>query len=1509
MNKLTKLLSVFAIAGAIGTGVAGLTGCHKHTYSDEWKADGAAGHYHVATCKHTDKHTETVPHGTANEQGKCPDCGYQLNDPTPTPTPTPGPAEEVKATGVEITGNGATKVGKTITLGTEITPANSTEKAKWEITEGATLATIDENTGALTAANEVGDVTVKVTVGAVSSIKKVRIVKDEEGLFYITSAAELEMVRTTASLSGTYKLACDIDMDGVTLGATKAVLKEGVTFDGDGYTISNAVYKASEKTGILFESSTGGTATNVKFLNCVANGTGNETVGIVVGLGNGGTFSKLEFNSCSAACNNYGGFVVGRNTNQATINISEITTKNGCSVTTQQYGGLLVGDILGTSTVNFTDLHLDGELKGSSGNGSFVAGRTRAGATVSIQNAVISATIANPTNNGIFSGNGACAKLTVKNVLILKSNSALIAKVAPTASDYANIATVTGVTVTGATASNGENTVAYLTDTIGLDFENKWTAEGDGYRLKAASTNIKSADATIKKVKLNTANATTRFKVGEDFSTAGLVVMGAYSDGVQLVLNGETGYEVDSSAVKNEAGTYTVVIKSKENGDVKATYDVVVAAETGFVVYDEFMAHTYLVGDSIDTANLVIKSTWSDGIEETIDKKNYSLLDASYDMDTAGAYEVKVKYGNYEEKIIKISVSATVPVPVDGKIYVNVDSTYTGVNGARVNGVETFNTVADAVDYLEACKLDNSVQKVVYVGEGTYEAKITTSLANLVLIGKGTDKSVLTYSAVEGMTDPVSGKVWGMDCATLHINGEGFKAYNLTIRNDFNYIRDNKKYASPQGFALTINGDKAVIENCLLYGNQDTLFFKNGRTYLKNTTIEGNVDFIFGENTGLAYFDHCTINAISRYDASTSNKSNNGYVTAMKGDPNKKPDYGYIFDTCSFTHGEGVEAGSMSLGRPWGAAATVAMINCNFSAAYSTHGFKTDLKDPAKPNEYLKGRWEEMSGNSPVYTTDDDGKVTGADFVEYGSTGAGAITTAVTGGTVIDATAAADYTAANLFAGTNGGITWTSGAWTYATDEALLVALAVDKATTSTGLQVSANSVEVTEGGTVEFTASLTPWNLADKTISIEVADTSIATYACGKVTGVAEGSTTITVTYGDNQTQVIPVTVSPKDPTVRTSVNYVYAQNGREDGEAEPNSGKIKFSDMVVNNSWLRWKDDNAYIKFTALKGTIINITVNGGETLMFNTDEVAATADKVVTYTVPEDGEVVIKRKSGTNAYLRTISLNVPITEKYEYVYPYANNTTGEPAQGTAVENAPIYFTGAQHNNGWLKITGKIEFNVIAGTVIKINASSYDQGIILNGAETVLPKDEGTDNYTITITNDNAGIITLTPKQNQFYLKSIVVDPPATAVLEKFYVTSDDANLTGFAASSSLNWDDKGIIKLYSTANHVWGTDPNGKSYTDVNGTSHTSTNRLKSNGASSYIEIDLTGYVGEYTLSFAFAPSNNNRTAQLAAGDETPVYTIDNTTNKDYVGNATATLEGGKVYKFTWTNAYNF
>ncbi|MDE7076158.1 MAG: hypothetical protein K2O62_02425 [Clostridia bacterium] len=80
MNKLTKLLSVFAIAGAIGAGVAGAAGCHKHTYEKDWTGV-EDGHYHVATC-HPEAHDKIQDH-TPGTDGKCTVCNYDLNAPTP----------------------------------------------------------------------------------------------------------------------------------------------------------------------------------------------------------------------------------------------------------------------------------------------------------------------------------------------------------------------------------------------------------------------------------------------------------------------------------------------------------------------------------------------------------------------------------------------------------------------------------------------------------------------------------------------------------------------------------------------------------------------------------------------------------------------------------------------------------------------------------------------------------------------------------------------------------------------------------------------------------------------------------------------------------------------------------------------------------------------------------------------------------------------------------------------------------------------------------------------------------------------------------------------------------------------------------------------------------------------------------------------------------------------------------------------------------------------------------
>ena len=1112
MKKWTKVLSAFVVATVMSASVATSIGCggdddnkHEHNYSTSWSS-GADGHWHEcqndgcdAKQKDFSAHVDVKNNATQadGEDGLCDVCGYKIKD----VTPGPGGDEEEDAT---------------------IVDGKITNKAQ------------------LLAFRQLGEIT-----------------------------------------EGTYKLEADIDLEGVELPDPTTVLKGTASFDGQGHMIMNAAYTTgTDNTGLLVAKMEGTSVTNVKFLNCSIKSE-NQWVGMISGHvesadgknteSTKATFSKIEFNSCAInSTSTYGGLLYGGNKNPGYVEISEITVKNGTSVVCSQYGGLLVGDTAKTTVLKFKDLHLDGKFVSSS-NGSFISGRNRGDNDITVENAVISAQ-AEPTNgegqNGLFAGNTAVSKLTIKNVLIVKTDNYYITKsgVIPKATDYQKIyivseepvdllhtkLTATAPAVVGYTAEVGTNSVAFLKDTLGLDFDNVWMEEDGGYRLKASSTNIKSPDATLNSIKVSTANAQLRYKLGAtEISKDGLVVMGVYSDGVQLVLSegeGADNYSVDASGVDwSKAGKNTITVKGA--GTVSATYEIEIVEQTGFKVYQDRMAHVYLEGaKDLDMSNLSVKSVWSDGLEETLKIKDDYTIDG-YDLNVVGNYTAKVHNGEFPAQDIEINVVKYIPVPVEdatlGKVvYVNVDKEYKGVNGATDKGIVNFNEIGDAIKYLEACKLGDEVTKVVYIGEGKFEEHIATNLNNLTLIGKGADKTTITCDNVQSTINPLTDKSFGLnDNATLIVNGSKFKMFNMAVRNDFDYPANlvSKKQSSPQGTALLIgggsakdSGDKSVIANCLLYGNQDTLYLKNGRTYFKDTEIQGNIDFIFGEATGLAYFDTCTIKAVNKAGAGKQEK-NNGYVTAMRAAADAKPDYGYIFNGCTFTDDGTLMDGSMSLGRPWGAAATVAMINCSFTKAYSTsaYGLKNDK------NEEIKPRWYDMSGNSPL----------NADFKEYGSTGEGAITEAVAGGKIMSADDAALHTKANIFAATNGKCSWEAawncdddlnalkvfGKWEFVAPDAF--AYDVD------GFEYGDDSeFIIEEGAEAKFGAAAGPWNSNDKTVTVEVGDNTIISYENGIVTALKVGNTTITVSKAGMDSVVFNVVVKAAEKVETEAKTYTYS-------------------------------------------------------------------------------------------------------------------------------------------------------------------------------------------------------------------------------------------------------------------------------------------------------------------------------------------------------------------------------
>ena len=342
-------------------------------------------------------------------------------------------------------------------------------------------------------------------------------------------------------------------------------------------------------------------------------------------------------------------------------------------------------------------------------------------------------------------------------------------------------------------------------------------------------------------------------------------------------------------------------------------------------------------------------------------------------------------------------------------VSVNVNAQHSGADGAEVDGVKTFKTVQGAIDYFASENLNNA-QKIVNISAGDYHEKITVNkdIVNLKLVGSTTGVTKITYGDYAGMLDANGNKIGTDKTATANVHAEGFIAENIYFENSFDYFNPPQGVKDLQALAMYSRADKVQFINCIFTGVQDTLEVVSGRQYFKNCTIKGSVDFIFGNNPSVL-FDNCDIVSVNR------NKKG-GYVTAMKGNDgtngNAVATYGLVFKGCRLTAEQGIENGTIALGRPWRADATVAWINCEIGAHISIKAYGTGLS-----------RYTYMEGGGVANYPKD------ANFFEYGNTGAGAVSAQLNDDfTLLTETEVALYTPANIFATINGGVTYT-GEW------------------------------------------------------------------------------------------------------------------------------------------------------------------------------------------------------------------------------------------------------------------------------------------------------------------------------------------------------------------------------------------------------------------------------------------------------------------------------------------------
>jgi pectinesterase len=227
------------------------------------------------------------------------------------------------------------------------------------------------------------------------------------------------------------------------------------------------------------------------------------------------------------------------------------------------------------------------------------------------------------------------------------------------------------------------------------------------------------------------------------------------------------------------------------------------------------------------------------------------------------------------------------------------------------DGSGHYKTIQEAVN---AMRDHSPVEVIIFIKKGIYREKlvIPSWKTKITLIGESRDSTIITNSDYSGKPYPGDKDATGRDkystftSYTVLVQGNDFKAENLTIENAAGRVG--------QAVALHAEGDRCIVINCRLLGNQDTLYVgvDTSRQYYLNCFIEGTTDFIFGPAT--VVFQDCTIKSLV-----------NSYITAASTTP--KQEFGFVFLNCTLI--ADTAAKKVYLGRPWRPYARTVWINTN----------------------------------------------------------------------------------------------------------------------------------------------------------------------------------------------------------------------------------------------------------------------------------------------------------------------------------------------------------------------------------------------------------------------------------------------------------------------------------------------------------------------------------------------------------------------------------------------------
>ena len=214
------------------------------------------------------------------------------------------------------------------------------------------------------------------------------------------------------------------------------------------------------------------------------------------------------------------------------------------------------------------------------------------------------------------------------------------------------------------------------------------------------------------------------------------------------------------------------------------------------------------------------------------------------------------------------------------------------------DGSGDYTTVQAAID---AAPAGRALPWLIFIKNGQYKehVDIPQTKPYLHLIGQTRDGVVIKDDRLSGGENAVHVSVG----ATVVVNANNTFIESLTMENIYGHEKQN----GPQALALNTGGDRIAMNQVRLLSYQDTWITtstSNNRHFIKNSLIEGAVDFIY--NSGNVYLDGDTLEI---------NRPSGGFIVAPSHAADVK--WGYVFMNNVIRPYPGMQVTDVWLGRPW----------------------------------------------------------------------------------------------------------------------------------------------------------------------------------------------------------------------------------------------------------------------------------------------------------------------------------------------------------------------------------------------------------------------------------------------------------------------------------------------------------------------------------------------------------------------------------------------------------------